>query len=64
MLPLVERLRSYLAGVSFSEAVVPVVANVTADYVRSPEEIRESLARQIAGSVRWEESITRMVGDG
>jgi len=58
-----DRLSEVLAKGPFSDAKIPVVANVTADYVRSATEIRESLARQIAGSVRWEESVARMVND-
>lgn len=64
MLPAAEKLSKVLAAVSFNDASIPVVANVTADYVKSADEIRESLARQIAGSVRWEESVTRMVNEG
>lgn len=43
---------------------VPVIANVTADYVRTADEVRSALANQIIGSVRWEESIRRMAEDG
>jgi [acyl-carrier-protein] S-malonyltransferase len=43
---------------------VPVIANVTADYVRTPEQIREALVRQVAGSVRWTETVQRLAADG
>jgi [acyl-carrier-protein] S-malonyltransferase len=43
---------------------IPVVANVTADYVRSPAEIRDALVRQIAGRVRWGASLLRLVATG
>jgi len=64
MIPASERLLQELADVNFSDPVVPLVANVTADYIKSAVQIKESLARQIAGSVRWEESISRMANDG
>ncbi len=47
-----------------TDAAVPIVANVTADYERSADEIRRNLAIQIDHSVRWEESIARLVRDG
>ena len=59
-----ERLSQELAAVPFQDASIPVVANVTADYIKSADAVRDALARQIAGSVRWEESISRMSNDG
>ncbi len=64
MQPTADRFAAELARTQFRDAGIPIVANVTADYVRSAEEIRESLAKQIAGSVRWDESIGRMAADG
>jgi [acyl-carrier-protein] S-malonyltransferase len=43
---------------------VGVVANVTADFVYTAGEIRQALARQVAGSVRWEECIRRIIAEG
>jgi len=43
---------------------IGVVANRSADYVRSAEEVRRALAEQIVGSVRWEESVRRIAADG
>lgn len=53
-----------LREATISDASVPIVSNVTADYERSAEEIRNNLAAQIDHSVRWEESIVRLVQDG
>lgn len=64
MLPAVERLKAVLAEATFYDAVIPIVANVTADYVQSADDIKDALARQISGSVRWKESVERMVNDG
>jgi len=44
--------------------VIPVVANVTAGYVTKAEEIKDCLARQVAGSVQWDKSIALMSADG
>ena len=59
-----EKLAIELNHACFDNADIPVVANVTADYVYGADEIRDCLERQIAGSVRWEESVRLMVDDG
>lgn len=59
-----ERLAVELNHACFDNAAIPIVANVTADYVYEADDIRDCLERQIAGSVRWEESVRLMVDDG
>lgn len=53
-----------LATLCLRHPVVPVVANATADYVRTPEAIRDALIRQIPGRVRWRESVRRLAASG
>ena len=48
----------------FVDTQIPLVANVTADYETTAAEICANLAAQIAGPVRWVETIERLVGDG
>lgn len=43
---------------------VPLVANVDGDYVRTADEVKESLRRQVAGAVRWTASMRRLMDDG
>ncbi len=64
MAPLAEEMAQVLTALTLSVPEIPVVANVTADYVRTPEEVRETLVRQVAGSVRWTETIRRLAADG
>ena len=59
-----ERLRKDLDRVHLKEFSIPYVANLTADYVTSPEKIRELLERQLTSPVRWQQSVERMLGDG
>lgn len=59
-----ELLAEALEEVSLREARVPVVANVTADYVTEAGAIRSLLIEQVSRPVRWEESIRRMIADG
>ena len=53
--------REFLAGFSFSEPTVPVIANVTAEPYGS--EVADTLARQITGSVRWTDTLARLLGE-
>ena len=41
-----------------------MILNVTADYARGAEDIRECLARQVVSQVRWHKSIMRLVESG
>lgn len=64
MAPAAERMKEALADVEIKAPVVPVVANVRAEGVSVPDEIRTLLVEQITGSVRWRESVAWMHGQG
>ncbi|MCR8641786.1 ACP S-malonyltransferase [Paenibacillus sp. N1-5-1-14] len=64
MKPAAERLAETLRGVSMSEAAIPVVANVTANPVTSPDEIRNLLVEQVYSPVLWEDTITYLAAQG
>ncbi len=64
MVEAAEKLGVELRHARFRHAAVPVVANFTASPVTEPREIKGVLARQILGSVRWEESVRWMLADG
>lgn len=53
-----------LEGTDFRDPSIPVVANVTADYIRSGEESRELLRKQVTSPVLWADSIKRLILDG
>lgn len=57
MRPAAVRLSAALGKVSVAPARIPVVANVTAQSVREPQEIRAALLDQVSGPVRWEQSV-------
>lgn len=61
MAPATETFRSFLATAPLSDPVVPMVSNATAEPTTSADELRELLARQLGGPVRWTESVRRMV---
>lgn len=59
-----EKLVGVLADVELKEFSIPYITNVTADYVTDISEIKELLGRQVYSSVRWQQSVERMIADG
>ena len=53
-----------LENVEIRDMQVPVITNVTADYVPSKDDIKDILVKQVSNSVLWEDSIRRMLADG
>ena len=59
-----EKLKEELKKVEISDSFVPYIANVTADYVTKKEEVKPLLASQVSSSVRWQQTIERLLADG
>ena len=59
-----EKLGDVLNNVELKEFSVPYITNVTADYVTSPDGVKELLMQQVSSSVRWQQSVERMIEDG
>ena len=57
MAPASQRLADALEKVEIHPAKIPVISNVTANRETSPEEIKDSLVRQLVSRTRWEDSI-------
>jgi [acyl-carrier-protein] S-malonyltransferase len=64
MQPAADRMAAALAEVEIAAPAVPLVANVRAESVRDPDEIRDLLVAQVTGPVRWRESVAWMAGQG
>lgn len=60
MAPAAEKMAAALADTTIHAPSVPLVANVLADAVSDPAQIRDLLVQQVTGSVRWRESIAWM----
>jgi [acyl-carrier-protein] S-malonyltransferase len=60
MQPAADVMAQALSKVAVKAPVVPVVANVLAKPIQSPEEIVRSLVTQVTGTVRWRESVAFM----
>ncbi len=59
-----EKLEHEMENVTFSEMKIPLITNVTADYVKSAQDIKPLLVQQVSSSVLWEKTIRRMLADG
>lgn len=59
-----ERLGRVLDEVEIHEIMIPYLANVTADYVTDKEQVKSLLTKQVASSVRWQQTVERMIADG
>ena len=64
MEPAVEIMRDALGGVDVKSPSVPVVANVLADAITTPDDIVQCLLDQVTGTVRWRECVGFMAGQG
>lgn len=61
MKPAEEKLRNDLNSVTIKEPTFPVFQNFTAQASSEPDTIRENLARQVCGRVRWVECVQSAV---
>lgn len=59
-----KKLKKELEKVEFSPLKIPYVTNVTAEYVTDIKETEELLARQISSSVKWQQSVEKMIAEG
>lgn len=59
-----EQFTKALHETNFTDAEIPIYANVCACATRRVDEIRSNLEQQLTNSVRWSESIQAMIADG
>lgn len=64
MQPTGEGLKEIFAGMKMSPLKVPYVTNVTAEYVDDIAQTEELLIRQVSSSVRWQQSVEKMIAAG
>jgi [acyl-carrier-protein] S-malonyltransferase len=64
MAPAADVMREALAAATIKAPVAPLVANVTARPISSPDDIRRLLVEQVTGRVRWRECVQWMAGEG
>ncbi len=64
MMPAQEKLEQDLQTIAFADLQVPLVTNVDADTIRTGDEARGALVRQVSMTVRWEESMRALLDEG
>jgi len=62
--PASRRLRERLATTTVSAAHLPVINNIDVKAEFAPDAIRDALARQVAGPVRWSEIVLALAAQG
>lgn len=61
---LAEEFSAELERYPFADPEIPVIANVTGEPVTTAEEVKDHLRRQVAGAVRWTDTLRRLHADG
>ena len=64
MQPASEQFQSILQSVPFADATIPVLSNVEPKATTDGEELKQRLAKQITGSVRWWEIMLQFPEEG
>ncbi len=64
MQPAQERLAADLRTLDLREARIPVMCNVEARLVTTADIIRDTLIRQVTGTVQWEQCVRGLIGSG
>ncbi len=59
-----EMLAKDLEAIELSDIKIPVVTNVTAEYIYDKEVVKDLFIRQVSSSVLWEDSIKKILEDG
>ena len=59
-----KKLGEALSKVEIHKPQIPYVCNVEAAYVTQEDSIKELLEKQVSHSVRWQQSVDKMIADG
>lgn len=58
------KLKNELKNINFNDPKIKVITNVTGNFINDKTEIKDLLVNQVKSSVRWSETIERMIDDG
>ena len=59
-----EKLAEELKNVTINDIAIPYVTNVTGDFVKDKNEVKDLLATQVSSSVKWIQCVEAMLADG
>lgn len=57
-------LEAWLKGITFNDLDIPLINNAKAEILHSGSEARSSLVRQMQASVKWENSMRKLIAEG
>lgn len=58
------KLRNELKDINFNDPKTKIITNVTADFIKDKCEIKDLLVTQVKSTVRWSETIEKMINEG
>ncbi|MDU2489093.1 MAG: ACP S-malonyltransferase [Clostridium celatum] len=58
------KLKNEFENINFNDPKIKTITNVTADFIKDGNEIKDLLINQVKSSVRWSETIERMLDEG
>ena len=64
MQPAVDGMSQILPTIAFQDPAIPIIANTTAQPLTTGEQLKEELINQLCNSVRWQQSVEYMIGNG
>ncbi len=64
MLPAQERLKVDIESTAFHPLLIPLITNVDAKVIHTTQDAKDSLIRQVASPVRWEDSMRHLIAQG
>lgn len=62
--PAADRLREYMQDITFSAPQIALINNVDVAILNDPAAIKDALARQANGAVRWVETMQKLAAEG
>jgi [acyl-carrier-protein] S-malonyltransferase len=64
MQPAAEGLTKYIDATAFKNPAIPVIGNVTALPLTTPEDVKTELKKQLLNPVQWQRTIEYMIQQG
>ena len=59
-----ENLAGYIKNINIQDPQIPIICNVTAEYVKTKEEIKNALIEQVTHPIKWVDIIEKMNSEG
>lgn len=59
-----DKLGDFLKDVELKKAELPVLMNITGNYLKDEDDLKNLMVRQVSNSVRFEDEIRKMISDG